>query len=140
VLAPHARALLPPVFTIDAFVNTLFALSYLGEVRVVEPDKVRAIFETDRERHRAIGRLLLAARPKAAPPGETARLIARSRRRALLRWPKLVATFDGWLDYALAKVERHAGRPVALSPRARRHPLLFGWPALAALRREGLLR
>ncbi len=138
-LAPHARGLAGPHPTVDDFMLALFSLSYLAEVRV-EQGRVRALYEADRAAHRAVGELLLAACPIAAPRAATGRLIARSRRRAIARWPKALFTFDGWLEYAVRKVERHTGRRLELTERQRRHPLLFGWPALASLRRDGLLR
>jgi hypothetical protein len=140
-LAPHALALCPGDATVDEFSLTLLGLSYLAEPRVAEPKKVRALFDADPAHHRAVAELLLSpAWGFRADSRATAQLIARSRRRALLRWPKLLLTFDGWLDYLLRKVERHHGRRIALTPNQRRHPLLFGWSTLRDLRREGLVR
>jgi hypothetical protein len=154
-LAGHVLALLPERFTLDEFALALLAISYRGEPRVVEPRRAERLFAAGREHYRAVCAALLRGRPGIArldgdafaqpPPDPRERaaalaLIARSRRRALLRWPKLLLTFDGWLDYALAKIARHTGRELALSPRARRHPLIFGWPELLSLRRQGLLR
>jgi hypothetical protein len=119
-------------------------------VRIVERDKVRALFEAEREHYRALGRALLShlgAQPSGdslgvtAPPrhaardaAELARRLRRSRLRAVARWPKLIWTYDGWLDYLLAKLER-AGTPVALSKAERRLPLLFATPVLYRLAR-----
>ena len=158
-LAPHALALLPESFSLDDFLHLLLGISYRGEPRVVEPGKVERLLAADLDHYRAVARAVLAARHDVAslggdayaqPPPElaarevardvTLQLIARSRRRALLRWPKHLVTFDGWLDYVLAKIERHTGRALPLSPRARRHPLIFGWADLLRLRQQGLLR
>ncbi len=151
ILADRALALLGERFSLDGFLLVLLGLSYRGEPRVVEPGKVEGLFLADRDDYRRIGRLLLETRAATAggdlyeqpAPTEPARraaerLIARSRRRALLRWPKNMLTFDDWGDYVVRKVERHTGR--ALDARARRHPLVYGWPQLVALRRDGLLR
>jgi len=37
------------------------------------------------------------------------------------------------VPYILWKLERHTGRPIEVTERQRRHPLLFGWPVLARL-------
>jgi hypothetical protein len=52
----------------------------------------------------------------------------RSKLRATARWFKYMLTFDEWLEYIRHKAERHMGRPIELSPRERRFPLLFLWP------------
>ncbi|HET7295258.1 MAG TPA: hypothetical protein VFM88_22760 [Vicinamibacteria bacterium] len=52
----------------------------------------------------------------------------RSKRRATARWLKYMLTFDGWLEYIRRKAERHTGRPIELTPRERRLPLVFLWP------------
>jgi len=153
VLARHALHRLGPRFSLDDFLLALLGLSYLGEPRVAEPDKVPALLAAHRDHYRALGLLLLAERPEverrgdrfSQPPptererDETRALVARSRSRALLRWPKYLLTFDGWLDYALRKLERHTGRRLVLGPRERRHPVLLAWPRLLALAREGLV-
>ncbi len=150
-LAPLARALLDSPITGEDFMLALLGISYLGEHRLAEPDKVRAILAADRAHLLRIGGLLLASaglraegarfvNPPAASREEVERFIARSRMRALLRWPKYLLTFDGWLDYLGRKLERHTGRRLALTEAQRKHPLLLAWPELLALRRDGLLR
>lgn len=57
-----------------------------------------------------------------------------------LRLIKGAFTFDGGADYLLWKIERHSGVRVEASPRARRHPLLFGWGTLWQLYRRGGFR
>jgi hypothetical protein len=140
-------------FPLDAFVAALLSVSYRAERRMLEPGKIDALFAAERAYYRGIARALLpalgaapdgddsfvrAAAP-ARPPAEVAAWLRRSRRRALLRWPKYLLTFDGWLDYALAKLAR-AGAPIGLSDRQRRHPLLLGWPALYRLFRDRVIQ
>ena len=58
-----------------------------------------------------------------------------------MRWLKHMVTFEGWLDYILRKIRRHAGADadIELSPRERRLPLLFLWPRLFRyLRQQGI--
>jgi len=53
---------------------------------------------------------------------------ARSLVRATVRWLKHMLTFEGWLDYIVRKVRRHAGEEIVLTERERKYPLLFLWP------------
>ncbi len=135
---------------LDDFVKVLLGLSYESEIRIVEPHKITALFEAERDHYRAVGRALLetlGARPLDGaaerfqlPPdadlqawrSTAERLLRRSRRRALLRWPKYLATYDGWLDYLLLKLER-SGSPVVLTANQRRHPFLLAAPVLYRL-------
>jgi len=130
---------------LDAFMVALLGLSYESEIRIREPGKIKALFEVEAPHYRAVGRALLVglggkpldaaatrfqlAAGSVASPAETRRLLRRSRRRAYLRWPKYLATYDGWLDYLLAKLAR-SGSPVALTERQRRHPFIFALPVL----------
>lgn len=135
----------PGQVELDAFMLALLGLSYESEIRISEPGKVQALFTVEAEHYRAVGRAVLlglgavpldAARTRyqlaassVAPAAETRRLLRRSRRRAYLRWPKYLATYDGWLEYLLAKLAR-SGSPVALTERQRRHPFVFALPVL----------
>jgi hypothetical protein len=58
----------------------------------------------------------------------------------VLRLMKSALTFDNGIDYLAWKLERHTGHPVEVTPRLRRHPLIFGWPLLWRLLRERRLR
>jgi hypothetical protein len=49
-------------------------------------------------------------------------------------------TFQGWLPYAVWKLERHSGAKIALSERQRRRPLIYAWPVIFRLLRDGVLR
>ena len=140
---------------LDSFLLALLGLSYESEVRIVEPGKVASLFEVERDHYRVVGRALLAALGAvpldggggrfslppgvAAAPAEAGRRLRRSRRRAYLRWPKYLATYDGWLDYLVQKLERSGGT-VALSERQRRHPLIFALPVLYRMFRTRRVR
>jgi len=56
------------------------------------------------------------------------------------RWLKALATFEGGLDYAAWKLERHSGVPVQIPERVRRRPWLHVWGELWRLYRRGVLR
>jgi len=58
----------------------------------------------------------------------------------IVRLMKSVLTFENGVDYLAWKLERHSGRRIEVTPRLRRHPLIFGWPLLWRLLRERVLR
>ena len=58
----------------------------------------------------------------------------------LARLFKALATFEGGLDYAAWKLERHSGVKVTISDKVRRRPWLYMWGELIRLYRSGALR
>jgi hypothetical protein len=159
VLLPHSLALLPERFSLEELVLAQLGLSYLGEQRVAEPDKVEGLYRAERDHYLELHQLLLAlhaaragtplpdgdGRYRQPPPTarERARTLAflrRSRIRGVLRWPKYMLTVENWLEYILDKLERQQGVRLELTARERRHPLIFGWPRLWELLRRGIVR
>jgi hypothetical protein len=136
---------------LDDFLMAMLGLSYESEVRIVEPGKIAVLLGVERDHYRVLGRALLralGATPVDAtgtvfhpPPGafaargELKRFLRRSRRRAYLRWPKYLVTYDGWLEYLLQKLAR-TGNQVSLTERQRRHPLIFALPVLYQMMRN----
>ena len=59
---------------------------------------------------------------------------------SLLRIMKSALTFDDPVDYALWKVERHSGVAVTATERQKRYPLIFAWPLVWRLYRQGALK
>lgn len=59
---------------------------------------------------------------------------------SIARWLKALWTFEGGLDYAVWKLERHSGTKIELSERTRRRPWLHVWGELIKLYRSGVLR
>jgi len=57
-----------------------------------------------------------------------------------LRLAKAAFTFDGALEYLLWKIHRHSGIYLQPTPRQVRFPLLFAWPLLWRLWRQGAFR
>lgn len=154
-LTPHALARLPERFTLQEFALTLLGLSYAAETRVSENTKVEALWQSERDYYQQVFTLLLAeanlscartgdAYTQPLPPPfahrAVAQLLARSRRRERLRWPKYMFTFDNWVDYVLAKLERHQGIKLVLTERERRYPLIFAWGKYFALKRRGVVK
>jgi len=164
-LTPHAINRVGNTFILDELIRRALALSYEGEVRLEKiEEKVDALFNSAadfyrqawsillkqyRQNHRDLfheagehdepGLIYLRRSPsrRASMHRETADLIARSRRRAKLRWPKGMLLVDNWVDILLAKIERTYGVKIELSERERRWILIFGWKYFFRLRREG---
>jgi hypothetical protein len=137
-LAPLALARLGEAFSVDDFMRALLSLSYDGEVRIAEPGKVAALYQAEREHYRAIGHALLADGPARADPALLERRLRRSRRRAILRWPKYIWSYDGWLDYVTEKLAR-TGERFPISAFERRYWFVMGFPVLWRLAHAGRL-
>jgi hypothetical protein len=136
-------------------------LSYAGETRVEATSKVPKLFESERDLYMQVYPTLLNQHPTAMkladkhadgrfrPSGggfvrwlRRVRLwwfLKRSRIRGILRWPKFLVTVDEWVDIILAKIERTKGIKLEVTPRQRRHPLIFGWPHLLKLMKAGAI-
>ena len=59
---------------------------------------------------------------------------------SVLRLFKAAFTFNEPLEYLLWKIERHTGLYIEPSQRQLKHPLIFAWPLLWKLRRQGAFR
>jgi hypothetical protein len=141
------RPSLPREFDAELLARQALLVSMAGEIRPEPGGRAQALYEAQRDYHRAVMPLLLEewlrdgalvaargglfswAQPvEDAERGRVERLFARSKLRATLRWAKYVLTFDDWLEYLVRKVRRHSGQEIELSARERRWPLLFLWP------------
>lgn len=152
-------ASLPESFKPREFMRALLALSYEADFRVEAEDKIDKIYASQETFYDEAALLALSElraetldagrqiysnplNPRKAFKFKKARgrLLAKSRRRAVARWFKDMLTFDDWLDYVVAKVERAAGEKIILSSRERKHPLIFLWPRVFDYIRRGKLR
>jgi hypothetical protein len=149
------RPFLRAEFDVNAFGRELLRISYGTEIRPEANDRSAEVFAAQRadlaelygpELAAAAGRgILLRENGRyrfAAPVSGSRRLRARLRFQAskaltTLRWAKHMVTFEGWLDYIVAKVERRTDVRVELTPRERRYPLLFLWPKFFRVLRAG---
>ncbi len=124
-----AARLTPDADDADATWRTLYRHTYDSELRVEGGRRARDLVAAAPARYARLHALLIAGRH--AGGGEAAARAWRWRRRVgkalnLARLVKAALTYRGGFDYALAKVERHSGRPVELAPWERR------WKWLAA--------
>jgi hypothetical protein len=129
------------------------ALSYATELRPESGDRARTLVEADADYYARTWTAASEAmeadaprRPDGTIPGQRrARLVWAVRRRtgklmSVMRWLKALTTFEGGIDYAVWKLERHSGVRVTVPDRVRRRPWLYVWPELIRLYRSGVLR
>jgi hypothetical protein len=133
-------------FTVGEYCRRMLEVSYAGEIRPETRDRVREVYEAQREFFRLVyGRILDDAagggylvkegdRYRLAEPATKQRerhfrnFWRKSKARATLRWLKYMLTFDDWLDYIVHKTERRTGIRVELTQAERRVPFLLLWP------------
>ncbi|MCW5729764.1 MAG: hypothetical protein KIT20_03325 [Alphaproteobacteria bacterium] len=150
--------LLPERVTARGFWSGLYALTFGAELRAERANRPDLIVEQYPARYEALAvPAIRAAGFEVAGEGEGLKIgiPAAQRRAAARRWRrerlkgklrnlarlvKAVFTFEGAVDYALWKVERHAGVRVEVSDWQRRHPILAAPKVLWRLYRIGALR
>lgn len=140
--------------------RALYAHTYAAELRVERSSRGDDLVSRDEDRYVLLLREAWAAAglevDSSNPPEVLApRLSHRSRAVASRRWAfrrrlgkplnivrllKAAFTFDGALDYALWKVERHSGVRPEVTEWQRRHPLLAAPGLYLQLRKRDLLR
>lgn len=143
-------------FSLAAFWQQAFRTTYDSERRPEAEETIRALYLADAARYDAAGAAALqhlaaigwldeaVPYPRsfavALAPARIRRLRRRwrlmrgwSRTLGLLRLAKTAYTFGDWVPYVLWKLERHTGRKIELTPRQRRHPLIFAWPIILPL-------
>lgn len=145
-------------FGLDTFAFEALALSYRCEERLEGEDRAKALFTADEGYLRAVYGAFLAAAEMGGAVRRLdregllcvaghrserhvdrlayARFIRRSRARARLRWLKNIWTVEEWVDYLLAKIERHHGITIVLSPQELRHPVITAIRYYFRLRHE----
>jgi len=138
------------------------ALSYQAELRVEKPERAILLYESWEDHYRALTSLAMDELPfKVERSQDASRLLyhiqipPRTRRLcrmgwllrrlqgkilSLLRLIKAAFTFQGGADYLIWKLERHTGVPIEVTPKMRRHPLIYGWGLMWRLYRRGVFR
>jgi hypothetical protein len=144
-------------FTAERLWKDGFRATYDAELRSEDGSaRATAIVESDRARYRALAAATLGGRaeagdtvhfqnpldPDAIRAGQNAWVRRRFAGKSLnlFRLIKGVFTFDGAVDYALWKVERHAGVRPPVSAWERRHPILASPQLLWRFYRAGAFR
>jgi len=129
-------------FTSRELWRGVFAESYGRELRPESAERVASLHDLQAPRFAVVTRFALDAAGFTVEQGDDggfrllgtpppARLSrARGKLLSALRLSKAAFTFDGGADYLVSKIERHAGKRLAITPWQRRHPLLSA-PLLA---------
>ena len=146
------QALLPARFTArDLWVNAL-SLTYGAELRPESTSKAAELVDADMARIVGVTEAALGAPGTDGVYVNTYIGRATAARRAwrLRRWQgktlnvlrliKAAFTFQGGLDYAVWKIERHSGVKITLTDHDRRWPLLAGVRLLPQLLKRGGVR
>ncbi|MBH02808.1 MAG: hypothetical protein CMP08_01560 [Xanthomonadales bacterium] len=147
-----------PLAPAEVFAQSL-ALSYGGELRAETDDRsthITAGYAADyaRRARDAIDLLDLAVRiddqglmrwRASSTRRRQARRLWSARRPigrllSVARLSKACFTFGDAVDYGADKLARHTGVTIEVTPRLRRHPLIYGWPVLWRLYRQGVLK
>jgi hypothetical protein len=153
---------LPDEFTLKDFLLSALSLSYQGETRTENDNKVQEFYESEKPFYEMIyGSILnhfiaqhsIIKNPIAGtyrfhqkgPQRELEKkriesFLKKSKRRFVSRWPKHILTYKDYVDYLLAKVERSRGIKIELTPMERRFPLILGWKHFFRLKRKGMIK
>jgi hypothetical protein len=144
-----ARPLLPPRFTARELWVTALRATYGTELRPESSAKAAELMDADLARYLAVTEAVLGPPASDATYTNAAADRARIARLAwglrrvqgktlnVLRLIKAAFTFHGGLDYAVWKIERHAGVTIVLTEAERRRPLLTGLKLLPRLLKRG---
>ena len=115
-----------------------FSLTYASELRSEREDRYASLYEADAAYFDAV-HAAIAGRKHPPQTRWWLRQLA-GKVLSVLRICKSALTFDDPVDYAVWKVERHSGVTVTPTERQRRYPLIFAWPLVWRLYRQGALK
>lgn len=116
---------------------------YRAELRVERVQRAAEIIAAERDYYREVGAAALAeaqARELLPARFEWHLRIVTGKLLSLARLIKGLATFDGAIDYAVFKLERHSGQRIDVPERVRRRPWVFVWGFAWRLYRRGVFR
>lgn len=150
--ATRAAALFTAPFTARDLWIRAFKETYAAELRPESPQKSIELIDRDRARYEAVTAALFGteqttetgAYPAVSDDSKRDRALATWRLRRLCgkslnaaRLIKAAFTFNGGLDYAVAKIERHSGVKIELTEKEKRTPLLTGIRLFFKVRKRG---
>lgn len=115
-----------------------FGLTYDCELRSERSSRYLSLYEANEAYFDALHEAFAGARRPPQTGWGTRKLAGKML--SVLRLMKSALTFDDPVDYALWKVERHSGVSVTPTERQRRYPLIFAWPLVWQLYRQGALK
>jgi hypothetical protein len=121
----------------ECWVHT-FSLTYSSELRSERSSRYLELYEANEPYFDALHETF-AAGPRPPQTNWRLRKLA-GKSLSILRLCKSAFTFDDPVDYALWKVKRHSGVEVTATEKQRRYPLIFAWPLVWRLYRQGALK
>ena len=152
----HALPLAPAHCSIETVWRIGLMASYCTELRPEGPQRIATLLHNALPRLDGLTRAAAPALPLDCSDTQCLnhvqprqRLLARlqwtgrmmlGKLANIMRLAKATLTFQGGIEYAAWKVQRHTGHAITITPRLRRHPVLLGFPRLIALWWRGLLR
>ena len=138
------------------FYRFALGLSYRGETRIEGSGKIEALYRAGQAYCEAVfgamtdcmvregfiqrdsgGRLSRSPASDGPQGSEVDAFLERTRRRARMRWPKMMLTVDNWVDQLLMKLERTHGIRIDIPPWERRIILITGWRHYFRLKKAG---
>ena len=150
---------LPDVFDAKELWTRGLSLSYQCELRSEPPGHAEKLFNYWPDYYRSMSRALAGEGLGFEQDGQDGKFInkaSNSARRwspvswwirrmqgkvlSVMRIFKAALTFDGGLDYLLWKIKRHSGVYIEPTRLQQKYPLIFAWPLLWRLYRQGAFR
>lgn len=141
--------------TTEHFWSQGFSLTYKAELRAESAGRVTTLFEHHAAYYSVLLERLADGQHLVAQADGRYRAVDSRRSSAAIGWAVTIAlgkvlsvarlvkgaiTFDDPLDYILWKIERHSGIKAHASTKQRRYPLIFAWPLVWRLYRQGAFR
>jgi hypothetical protein len=152
-------------FSFEELVREILSLSYKGEVRIEDPQKLDKLYAPFQDFYLTVYKLLFSSYLTenegvimelnfsddfmlkewvvVGDPipsfQEVVKFLKISARRGVMRWPKGLITFKGYREYLERKAKK-SGEDIQVSDLDRKLPLVFGWRHLIKLVSQGKLK
>ncbi len=155
----YAAAIMDRPMQKQELFKLVLQLSYMAERRLEDERKIEELFNAGEHYYNRVygellerlvqeglsqsmpdGRYRRTPGTEGITRGQARRFLKRSRRRAKLRWPKMIITVDNWMDYLIAKLERTHGVKIDLPDWERKTWFITGWRHYIKLKRQGKIR
>ena len=123
-------------------------LTYSAELRAETKQRASVIYNSQRDFYDGITASLLTNQSNAFSSSKVKFLASikwkiregLGKVLSVLRLMKATITFVNGVDYIAWKIERHTGEKVIVSDKLRKHPLIYCWPLLCKLYKQGKIR
>lgn len=144
---------LPDQFSSRELWTSGLSQTYRCELRTESSNRADSLYDFNPGWYDKVSRSLLQAGPQADVYCNQSTIVARKfsafswwlrrvqgKLLSMLRLLKAALTFNDPLQYLLWKIERHSGIYIEPTARQLKYPLLFAWPLLWKLHRQGAFR